>query len=490
MSRWISTGRARSLWGVAGICTAGLWGCATVGPNFQRPAPPAAEGFVMAGDARPARVDLDPAARTAGAWWRSLGSRDLDAAVDQALLGNQDLAAAVATLDRAREEAASERGARKPRVDASAGGLRERINTQAFGFPGFPSPTINQFSIGGTVSYNLDLFGGERRKIEAAEALAEAQARRADAAYLALTGNVALQAVRIAGLRGQIAQLRAIAADDRKIIDIQDAAEAAGGAAPSAGVGGRAQLAEDEALLPPLARQLAKARHALALLAGRAPAAWTAPDFALEDFTPPARIPVSLPSQWVRRRPDILAAEADLHAATAKVGVATADLYPNIRLTAGLTQLATTPTSLFGYNATAWNFGAGVAAPLFHGGSLRADKRAAEAAARASLARYRQTVLTAFVQVADILTALAQDDERLAALSQVETTARVALSDAKAAYDLGGGALLPMVLAQRRLDQARLNRVDAAGARLGDIVELYAATATDWREAAHGEGPA
>jgi NodT family efflux transporter outer membrane factor (OMF) lipoprotein len=474
---------ARALPATLATAAAMLGACTTVGPNFRSPAAAAARGYAMVGDARPAIAALDPAARTAGPWWKSLGSADLDAVMDQALAGNQVLAAADATLQKAREEAAKARGGLAPQASATAGAERERINTQVFGITGFPSPTINLFSVGAMVSYDLDIFGGGRRRVETAQAAAQAQARRADAAYLTLTGEVALQAVEIAGLRAQIATVEAILADDRRNIAIVRAAEAAGGEAPSASTSGNAQLAEDQALAPPLAQQLAKARHMLAVLVGRPAADWTAPDFAFEAFTPPARIPVALPSALVRGRPDIAAAEADYHADVARIGVATADLYPDIRLVAGATQSALTPGSIFSFDSTGYNFGAALTAPLFNGGALRAEKRAAEAQARASLAQYRQTVLVAFTQVTDVLTALAHDDERIAALAKAQSTAAAALNDQRAAFSLGGGAFLPIVQAQRQLDRTRLALIEAKGQRLADIVSLYAATATDWRAA-------
>jgi outer membrane protein TolC len=188
-----------------------------------------------------------------------------------------------------------------------------------------------------------------------------------------------------------------------------------------------------------------------------------------------------LPSSLVRRRPDILAAEADVHQAVAKVGVATANLYPDVRLTAGLTQTDITPAALFSYAASGWEFGAGLTAPIFHGGALKAQRRAAEADARASLAQYQQTVLTAFVQVSDVLAALAQDDRRIADLARAQSVAQSGLSDTRAAYSLGGGALLPVVDAQRQLNLARLQLVQARAQRLGDVIRLYAATAAQWR---------
>jgi NodT family efflux transporter outer membrane factor (OMF) lipoprotein len=231
-----------------------------------------------------------------------------------------------------------------------------------------------------------------------------------------------------------------------------------------------------------LAQDLAQARHSLALLVGRPPAAWTAPDFDVADFHPPAAIPVTLPSVLVRNRPDILAAEADLHADTARVGVATAALYPDVKLSAGWAQSQLSLSQLWNYGASGWNIGPAVTLPIFNGGQLKSEKRLAEAQARASLAQYRQTVLTAFTQVSDIMAAIAHDDDKLVALAAAETAAENALHDARSAFSLGGGPLAAVVDAQRQVDRARLDIVQAQSQKLLDVIELYAATATDWRE--------
>jgi NodT family efflux transporter outer membrane factor (OMF) lipoprotein len=310
----------------------------------------------------------------------------------------------------------------------------------------------------------------------------QTEAHRVDAAYLALTGNVALEALRIATLRAQIEAAWAAVANDRQINDMVAAAERAGGEPRTAISGGQAQLAQDEAQLPPLRSQLAQSRHRLAMLAGKAPGDWSAPDFELADFTLPVAIPVSLPSALVAQRPDILAAQADLHAATAEIGIQTAALYPDLRLTAGLTQSAITPEDLFGYSASGWNLGAGLAAPLFHGGTLRANRRAAEADARAAMARYQGTVINAFVQVADTLQSLEQGDQALAALTRAEKAAQSSLIDRQNALRLGGGSMLDVIDSQRQLARARQARVQAQGERYMSAVRLFAATAADWRD--------
>jgi NodT family efflux transporter outer membrane factor (OMF) lipoprotein len=458
-----------------------LSACTTVGPNFTRPAAPPTPGYAMAGDPSAPRVALGAEQRAAGPWWNALGSPDLDRAIRQALAGSPTLAEANATLERVQQEEASVRGARQPEATYNAGAQHERINTSAFGFTGFPSPTISLYSVGAGVSYDLDLFGGGRRQVEAAQAQVERQARTADAAYLTLTGNVALQAARIATLRAQIATIQSVVADDRRLLEMIHAGQRAGGTPASATSGGETQLAQDLALIPPLERQLSEARHQMALLVGRAPADWTAPDFDLASFTLPGSIPVELPSALVRQRPDIEAAEAELHMATARIGVARAAEFPDIRLSASLTQTALNPGNLFSYSASGWNLAAGLTGPIFNGGRLRANRRAAEAEARASLARYQGTVLRSFVQVADALSDLAHDDEVLAAYRRADAAAESNLRDAQTAYRLGGGTLLQVVDAQRQVNQERRNLAIAQGQRLSDIVTLYTATAADWR---------
>jgi NodT family efflux transporter outer membrane factor (OMF) lipoprotein len=455
--------------------------CAAVGPDFRSPAGGAPSTYADPRDGETTLATLTPALRASGPWWRAFGSTQLDAVMDRALAHNQTLAEARATLEAASAQAAREKAAFAPQASLAGGFQQERINIEALGFSGFPSPTIGLFSVGPTVSYDFDLFGGARRRLEAARAGQRAEAFRADAAYLSLTGNVALAAAAIASLRAQITGVEAVLADDRRSIDILRRAEAAGGDAPSVKLGGELRLERDAARLPPLNQRLAAARHALALLAGEAPSQWSPPDFAFEDFTPPATIPVEVPSELVKRRPDIQAVEADLHADTALVGARTARLYPSLRLTAGFTQEALSPGPLFGLASSAYAVGPQISVPVFDGGAIRADRRVARARAEADLARYRGAVITAFSQVSDVLSALAQDEARLAALDRAEALAKVSLDDARAAERLGGGPLSRVVVADREWREASLARIEAIGQRLGDIIALYGATAADWR---------
>jgi len=467
---------------VPSLATLLLCGCAAVGPDYKPPAPATtAAGFAMSGDEAPALAALGGTA-PAGAWWRALGSADLDRTIRQALKDSPTLTEADATLAQAGETAAAAGVQLGPQGQFNASASYNRVNLAAFGFTEFANPTVGLYSIGGTVSYDLDLAGGRRRALESAKARAEAAAYRAGAAYLTLTGDVAMQAVQIAALRAQIAADNAVIADDQTNLDLVRRALAAGSEPPAAQVNARAQLAEDETALPPVMQALAEARHALAVLVGRAPADFTAPDFDLAGLQAPASIPVELPSELAHNRPDILAAEADVHAATADIGVQQAKLYPDISLSAGLTQTSLTPDKILDYGFSGWNIGPGLSLPVLGRAGLTDQKKAAEAEARATFARYQATVLRAFGQVADALQALSSDEASIKAETEAEDQAQKNLDNTRFAYANGGGNLLNVTDAQRTLSHARIGLAQAQGRKLADVVRLYMATGADWAD--------
>jgi NodT family efflux transporter outer membrane factor (OMF) lipoprotein len=468
---------------VAVLATVALSACA-VGPNFERPGSPAIASYNGPGDrAAPANVQLTPSAAAPSEWWTAFGSDELNTLVRDALAHNQTLAAANANLDQARADAAATAGGALPHVNAQGSAVRERINTQAFGFTGFPSPTISLYSLGASVAFDLDLFGGRRRAIERDAAYAAAQQARVDAAYLTISGNVVQQAMLIAGLQEKLAAQDDIIAGDQRILDIVQRAIRAGGQPPAAANTVDAQLAEDQALLPTLRQQLAQAQHRLALYLGRAPSQGPDTQLALAALQTPSNIPVSLPSDLVRRRPDILAAEAELHAATANIGVETAALYPNISLDASLVQGAIDPAQIFSTASTGWSVGPSLTTPIFRGGTMRAHVHAASAAQRASLARYQQTVLEAFVQISDVMQAISNNQELAAIQHRAVDAANANVRNTRFAYDNGAGALLSLVDAQRQATRARLAEIDARVAYYQSLAALYVATAADWRAA-------
>ncbi len=330
------------------------------------------------------------------------------------------------------------------------------------------------------MSYALDPFGANRRRIEQQEATAGYEAYQLDAAYLTLTGNAATQALAIASARAQIKAVETIIQDDQENLRLVQSELEAGEATQIDVESAASQLAADRTLLPPLRQQVSVARHALSILAGRLPADWVPPDFNLEEFTLPDELPASLPSDLVRQRPDILASEAQLHAASAAIGVATAQLYPTINLTATFTQESLATETWFNPTSRVWSIGGQLLAPVFHGGALQAQKRAAVDAFDAALANYRQTVLTSFGQVADVMEALAHDAELLEAERRALESADESLRLTRTTYQYGNVGVLQVLDAQRLAEQARLGYVRAQAQRLLDSVQFLTAMGGGW----------
>ena len=474
--------------GSAAILLLALGACAAVGPNFTPPAAPTASTYAQAGDKPTPGADLG--GRIAGDWWALLASPEIDATVRQAMAGNRDLETARASLDQARDAVMSQ--ASRATLDANGTLARQRVNLTSFGFAQFPgpngpikleNPTFTMYSFGLSGRYDLDVFGGRRREHESLQARAEAQALQTDAAYLTLTAQVVSQAIDIASLRAQIAAAEDIMASDQANLDMVGKSYKLGGGTRLDVTTVQTQLSEDQGTITPLRQRRATARHALALRVGRAPADWAPPDFDLERIGQPKTLPVSLPSELVRDRPDIRAAEARLHAATAEIGVAQADLYPKLSLTGSITQGALTPANLFSYGATGFGIGPQVSIPLFRGEELRAKKRMAEDAARAALATYEQTVLKAFVQVADSLQAIANDDIVIADAERAYGSASDSLRLQRLRYDDGKVALLPVLDAQRSWSRTRLGLIRARAQRLQDSAALLYAVSHSWTEA-------
>lgn len=460
-----------------------LAGC-TVGPNFTPPSPPSDQAYDAAHAAPPA-VAGEPAQRLAvgqriaGDWWTLYRSPALDAVLKQAIAHNRDLAAARANLAAAQNIAAAAQGALFPQLDFAASAERQKISFAAFGLKQ-PLATFNVFSVGPTVSYSLDPFGRNRRLIEERQAQADVERYQLTAAYLAVTGNAVTDAIGIAAINAQIAAVNDVVADDQNLLTLVQRSVAAGGATDLDVESARSQLAADRTLLPPLQQRLSVARHVLAVLVAETPGSWTAPDFTLDSLTLPADVPISLPSTLVHQRPDILAAEAELHAASAAVGVATAQLYPDITLTAGVEQIGLAPHTLLTAGDNIWNFGGGVTAPLFHGGALRAQKRAAEDNFNSTRATYQQVVLQSFAQVADSLDALVHDTRLLAEQRAALESSRRSLDLTRRAYQGGDVALLQVLDASRLYQRARLGYAQAEAQRYADTAQLFLAMGGGW----------
>ncbi|APG03702.1 RND transporter [Luteibacter rhizovicinus DSM 16549] len=443
-----------------------LAGC-MVGPDFEKPAAPASTHYdvkaeqALAGNTAQ-HIDFDK--RIDGDWWSSLGSPKLDQVMRKVIEGNLGLEAADATIAQANEAVTSVRGALSPQVDLAAQGGRQR----GAGATGFA--TSNFYAVGPRVSFDLDLFGGTRRRIEEQAALADSQRHRFDAAYLTVTGDVATQALTLASARAQIAAVESLLANDRKNLELVQTAHRYGSATQVDVATATTQLAQDETLLPPLAQQRDTAAHALSVLAGKGPADWVPPDFDLADFALPAQLPVTLPSDLAHDRPDILEAESQLHAASAAIGVATSDLYPHLSLSGSLTRVGPAPGL-----GTLWGLAAGLTAPIFNGGTLKANQRGAVDGYKAALATYQQTVVSSLGQVADVLQAINHDSEEVAAQDRALTSAALSLALNREGYKAGETGVLQVIDAERSYQRALIGQIQAKTAQFQDTVQLSVA---------------
>jgi NodT family efflux transporter outer membrane factor (OMF) lipoprotein len=482
----MSTHKTKTLRLLAGGALAALLAaCATVGPDFKTPQTPKASGYAMAGDAPAPEARVGETLQ--GDWWSLFRSPEIDAVVRQAIAGNHSLEAARASLAQARDAVQAQES--RLQLEGQASAAEQRVNLASFGFAQLPgpdgpiklsNPTFTIYSFGLTGRYDFDLFGQRRRQTETLLAKAEAQGFQTDAALLTLTAQVVSQAIDIASLKAQIAAAGDIVKSDQDNLDLVTKAYQLGGGTKLDVSTVQTELASDQSQITPLRQRLAAARHALALLVGQAPAGWSPPEFDLDRIALPSPAPVELPSELVRSRPDIRAAEARLHAATAEIGVAEADLYPKLTLTGAISQSALHPQDLFSYAATGFNLGPGITLPILNRPQLKAHTRMAEDAARAALADYEQTVLQAFVQVADSLQAIAHDDESIAEVDRALASSTESLRLQRLRFRDGKTGLLPVLDAQRSYARARLASVRAKAQRLQDTAALLYAVSRNW----------
>lgn len=485
---------------LAGVAAASLVaGCAAVGPNFQTPAAPAAKGYAMAGDDQnPGPVETAVGDKVVAEWWTLFHSPQLDRLVREAIANNRSLEAARARLAAARDQIGAESG--NLTVDANAGFQRERANLNAFSGGAFnlknvpaglsfpTNPEFNLYTLGTTVSYDLDVWGAKRRRVEAAQADAEAQARELDAAYLTLTGKVVAQALDVADATIQIQALTDIVKTDQDDLDMIRRAHDAGGAASADVAAAETALSQDQAMMPVEQQRLAVARHAIAVLVGKSADQFEVPAFDAGSGSMPMSLPASLPSELVRQRPDILEAEARLHAATAQIGVSTAALYPSITLSANYALNGLTPETIFNHTSVGWGIGPALTVPLFDSGELKAKKREAQANARAALATYEQTVLDAFGQVADALTAIGHDNAAYAEQTRALDAATQRLEMVRKGFGAGGASAEQVVRAEHDWRRIRLALSEQGTGRYGDAARLLLATANVPPGAAEASG--
>ncbi len=481
---------ARRITKVASISVAGLLltSCA-VGPDFERPAAPDVKGFTSKPLMATAATDIDGGASQSfmvgedisAQWWTLFKSPALNALIEQSIKNNPTLQAAQASLRQAQATQAALFGVLIPSVDGKFDTSRQK-SYGAFGGGGgtvsVPPYTINTASV--SVSYALDIFGQARRAYESQKAQTEYARFQMEAAYLTLTSNVVLTAVQQASLQAQVAATRQILESQEEQLTVLRRQLELGGVAEADVLTQLTAVAQTRAQLPTLEKQLNQATNQLLALAGRLPDETLAEDFDLATLQLPEELPISLPSQIVAQRPDVRASEAQLHSASAQIGVATAAMLPQITLNGSYGSSASSLSNLFTAGSGVWSIAAGVAQPIFRGGELLNKKRAAVAAFDAAAAQYRGTVIGAFQNVSDVLNALQTDAAAVKAQLEAERAAATSLVIAQNQYQGGSTNFLTLLDAQRTYQQARIALVQAQANRYADTAALFVALGGGW----------
>lgn len=479
----------RSFHTVALLAFSILLSSCAVGPDFQTPAAPNVRGYTK--EALPAMtagsgIELNDAQRFAqgkdipAQWWMMFHSPGLNAVINRALQANPNLQAAQAALQASQENLYALRGSYLPSVNASLAPSRQKIG-QGISSPLVSGDTLfNLHTAQLNISYGLDAFGGLRRQVENLQAQADAQKFQLEATYLTLISNVVLAAIQEASLREQIAATRETIQVGSQVLELMRSQFDLGAIAMADVVAQQAVLAQAQATLPTLQKQLAQQRTLLTALTGSLPDTELNEKFQLAALHLPQILPVSLPSKLVEQRPDIRSAAAQLHAATTQVGIAKANMLPQLTLTASLGSSSDEIGKLFSSGTGFWSLIGGLTQPIFSGGSLLHKKRAADAALEQAAAQYRGTVVTAFQNVADSLRALQYDAATLKAQAASEHAAAQSLAISRRALQLGAISYLSVLNAEQTYQQARVNLAQAQASRYADTVALFQALGGGW----------
>jgi len=477
-------GRLKSTLGLM-LLSCSLGACA-VGPDFVRPGAPASQRYVQTEEpattvaANGVAQHLEQGAPIPDEWWRLFNCPKLDALVIQSFAHNPTVEAAHATLRESEDNLRAGYGIFFPQLSAGFQPTRQQFSPTRFGSNTAPS-IFSLYTLSATITYVLDVFGGQRRTVEGLRAQVDVQYQNKRGTYLTLSGNVVNAVVAEAAYQAEIQatqQLIGFLQEQESIT----AAQANAGVVPFSNLLSiQTELATNEATLPPLRQQVAHTVHLLSILAGREPGQdWAPAEVALSELGLPRDVPVSLPSDLVRKRPDILAAEAQLHTASAQVGVATAAMFPSFTLNANYGWNSTSLSNLFANNAEFWTLGAGIATPLIQGPTLWYQRKAAIDAYQQALANYRQTVLAALAQVADALDALQHDAQTLNAQSHAFSTAAELLRLTQINYSAGTVNYVQVLIADYQYEQANMGYIQAIGQRLQDTAALLVALGGGW----------
>jgi len=459
-----------------------------VGPNFHSPAKPKVKRFTetpmptktvqthgAGGQAQVFLNDKDIPVL----WWELYHSPAIDQLVRAGLAKNPGLAAASAALRQAQENLKVEIGnALWPAVNAVGSGERQRYSGVQIGIPS-ESVTFNLYNVAFNLTYTLDVFGGARREIESLRAQVDYQQFELIGVYLSLTSNIVTTAVNVASFQAQIEATIELIKAEQGLLDILGNQYRLGGISYANYLTQKTLVEQSKSTLPILQNKLSQARHALSALVGAFPDE-PLPSINLDSIKLPTQLPVSLPSNLVRQRPDVRAAEALMHAACAQIGVATANLLPQFTINGNYGWLNTTLSNLFAGKNTVWSFGGQVLQPVFHGGALLAQRRAAIAAYQQAAAQYKDTVLKAFQNVADVLRAIEMDARTYQAQNSAQEAAKGSLDLNLSQYHLGGASYIALLYAQQQYQQTRINSIQAQALRYTDTAALFYALGGGW----------
>ena len=472
------------------LITVALAGCAA-GPDFHRPAAPKADSYAIPASSAPTYPAHGPVAPqlVVGAeirhdWYRIFGSATTDRLIERALQGSPTLAEAKSNVDEAAAQLRAQRGSLFPQVSATAAPSRSQGNAAQLGLGNMFRSSFDLYSVSVGASYDLDVAGRTKRSIESTQAKLDVANAQYQSAYVSLESSVVSSAIEIAALNDEIAATQAILQSDTHRLDIYRVQEQVGRIAGSAVLQLRSQIATTRATLPSLQQQRAVAQATLATLIGVPVGEFTLPALTLSDFRWPTTLPVSVPSSLVHQRPDILVAEANLHDVSAQLGIATANLYPSVTLSASYGTSTNTSGDIFKPTSMIWSLGSSVAQTLFDGGTLRARRDAAKAAVEASAADYRNTVLTAFADVSNTLQSLQNDAESVSDQGEALATSTDAYAVVGAQVIHGSSGYLDQLTSNSQLQQSRIADVEARGQQLQDVVTLYRSLGGGWWTAA------
>jgi len=473
---------------LAAVAAVLVGGCA-VGPDFKRPAAPQVSAYtqqplsdtvgtenVAGGETQHFASGADISAD----WWTLFHSRPLNDLIERSLANNPDLKAAQAALSVAHENVLAQRASYYPNVSANFAATRQGQSGQLAPVPATNALIYNLFTPQVTVAYVPDVFGLNRRTVESLRAEEQGVRYQMIATYTTLTANVVVTAIEQAAIEAQIAATRELVDVNSNMVQILHYQLDKGYASGVDLAAQQAQLAQIQATLPPLVKQSAQLHDQLAVLVGRFPAEMRPPDFELSSLKLPEELPVSVPSALVAQRPDVLQAQANLHDASARIGIAIANRLPNFSLTANAGSSALQLDQLFGPGTEFWTLGASVTAPLFAGGALLHQERAAKAAYRQAAEQYRSTVLAACQNVADTLTALEQDADGLKSAAAAADAAKISLDLAQRQWKAGYANYLSLLNAEQAYQQARMTLVQAQSSRYADTAALFQALGGGW----------